>query len=158
MIILMHFDPNTPAVVEGSFTLKADDTVFWHSLDQYQKLELKERKYIASEVQKKNGKMMTTVILYFSGDDLRNMPELSVAALQKKGADITGFKIDPALQTEELKRKIRIAAGGVQCLLRLPELLLPYKQPILGFEYISHRVLRWVVTPYLLLMVFILNR
>ena len=59
--------------------------------------------------------------------------------------------------SEELKRKVRIAAGGVQSLLRLPELLFPFKQPLLGFEYISHRVLRWVVTPYLLILVFIVN-
>jgi cellulose synthase/poly-beta-1,6-N-acetylglucosamine synthase-like glycosyltransferase len=58
---------------------------------------------------------------------------------------------------EELKRKIRIAAGGIQSLLRLKKLLLPFNHPVLAFEYISHRVLRWVVAPYLLLLVFILN-
>jgi len=58
---------------------------------------------------------------------------------------------------EELKRKIRIAAGGIQSLLRLKKLLLPFKHPVLAFEYISHRILRWVVAPYLLLLVFFLN-
>lgn len=68
-------------------------------------------------------------------------------ALEKASAD-TG---------EELKRKIRIAAGGVQSTIRLKSLLLPFKQPILSFEFISHRILRWVVTPYLMLVVVVLN-
>jgi biofilm PGA synthesis N-glycosyltransferase PgaC len=58
---------------------------------------------------------------------------------------------------EELKRKIRIAAGGVQSTIRLKSLFLPFKQPVLSFEFISHRILRWVVTPYLMLAVFFIN-
>ena len=59
--------------------------------------------------------------------------------------------------TEELKRKIRIAAGGIQSILRLKRLFNPFKYPILSFQYISHRVLRWTVTPLLLILVFGLN-
>jgi len=59
--------------------------------------------------------------------------------------------------TEELKRKIRIAAGGIQSILRLKSLFIPFKYPILSFQYISHRVLRWTVTPFLLVLVFVLN-
>jgi cellulose synthase/poly-beta-1,6-N-acetylglucosamine synthase-like glycosyltransferase len=55
---------------------------------------------------------------------------------------------------EELKRKIRIAAGGMQSILRLKELLNPFKFPILSFQYISHRVLRWTITPLLLFVLF----
>ncbi|MDP1842658.1 MAG: glycosyltransferase family 2 protein [Sediminibacterium sp.] len=58
---------------------------------------------------------------------------------------------------EELKRKIRIAAGGVQSTVRLKALFLPFKQPILSFEFISHRILRWVVTPYLMIFAFFIN-
>ncbi|ASU33852.1 glycosyltransferase family 2 protein [Mucilaginibacter xinganensis] len=58
---------------------------------------------------------------------------------------------------EELKRKIRIAAGGIQSILRLLNLFNPIKYPVLSFQYISHRVLRWTVTPFLLILVFILN-
>ena len=32
-----------------------------------------------------------------------------------------------------------------------------FKYPVLSFQYISHRVLRWTVTPFLLILVFILN-
>lgn len=58
---------------------------------------------------------------------------------------------------EELKRKIRIAAGGIQSILRLKKAANPFHQPVFTFQYISHRVLRWTITPFLLLLVFVLN-
>ena len=58
---------------------------------------------------------------------------------------------------EELKRKIRIAAGGMQSILILKHLLNPFKYQILSFQYISHRVLRWSITPFLLILTFISN-
>ncbi len=59
--------------------------------------------------------------------------------------------------SEELKRKVRIAAGGMQSILRLKKLFNPLPYPILSFQYISHRVLRWTITPFLLILSFILN-
>jgi len=59
--------------------------------------------------------------------------------------------------TEELKRKIRIAAGGMQSVIWLKSLLWPFKFPVLTFQYISHRVLRWTITPFLMILVFFLN-
>lgn len=53
---------------------------------------------------------------------------------------------------EELKRKIRIAAGGWQAMLRLRSLLNPRLHATLSFQYVSHRVLRWSVVPLLLLL------
>ena len=58
---------------------------------------------------------------------------------------------------EELKRKVRIAAGGIQSIIWLKNLLIPFKYPVLTFQYISHRVLRWTITPFLLILVFFLN-
>lgn len=58
---------------------------------------------------------------------------------------------------EELKRKIRIAAGGIQSILRLKKAANPFNNPVFTFQYISHRVLRWTITPFLLFLVFILN-
>jgi len=58
---------------------------------------------------------------------------------------------------EEMKRKIRIAAGGIQAILRLLPLLNIFKYGILSFQYISHRVLRWTLTPLALLLLFIVN-
>ncbi|WP_231427175.1 glycosyltransferase family 2 protein [Pedobacter sp. Leaf250] len=58
---------------------------------------------------------------------------------------------------EELKRKIRIAAGGIQSILRLKKAANPFRNPLLTFQYISHRVLRWTITPFMLIVAFILN-
>lgn len=52
---------------------------------------------------------------------------------------------------EEMKRKIRICAGGIQSILRLTSLLNPLPHPVLWFEYVSHRVLRWTLTPLALI-------
>jgi biofilm PGA synthesis N-glycosyltransferase PgaC len=35
--------------------------------------------------------------------------------------------------------------------------LLPFKFPVLSFQYVSHRVLRWTVTPFFLILAFIAN-
>jgi len=53
---------------------------------------------------------------------------------------------------EELKRKIRISAGGIQAIVRLRALLNIFKYGTLSFQYISHRVLRWTLTPLCLLI------
>ncbi len=60
------------------------------------------------------------------------------------------------LQSELIRRK-RIAAGGFQSIVWLKSLLNPFKYGVLTFQYISHRVLRWAVVPFLLPVVFILN-
>lgn len=69
------------------------------------------------------------------------------------------FAIETASENvkEELKRKIRIAAGGMQAIFRLKSLLNPFKFPVLCFQYISHRVLRWTITPVLLIVLFAVN-
>lgn len=58
---------------------------------------------------------------------------------------------------EELKRKIRIAAGGIQSIIKLKHLLNPFKYPLLSFQFFSHRVLRWSITPFFLITIFIVN-
>ena len=58
---------------------------------------------------------------------------------------------------EELKRKVRIAAGGIQSIIRLKGLLNPFNNFVLCFQYVSHRVLRWTITPFLMILAFVLN-
>ncbi len=53
---------------------------------------------------------------------------------------------------EELKRKVRISAGGIQSVVRLSSLLNIFKYGTLSFQYISHRVLRWTLAPLSLLV------
>ena len=58
---------------------------------------------------------------------------------------------------EEEKRKVRIAAGGLQSIWRLRPLLNPFRYGLLNFQYVSHRVLRWSITPILLFLLLPLN-
>lgn len=58
---------------------------------------------------------------------------------------------------EELKRKIRIAAGGWQAIVRLAPLLNVFRYGVLSFQYFSHRVLRWTLAPAMLPLVLLTN-
>ncbi|WP_308596854.1 glycosyltransferase family 2 protein [uncultured Parabacteroides sp.] len=58
---------------------------------------------------------------------------------------------------EEEKRKIRIAAGGLQSVWRLRGLFNIFRYGMLSFQYISHRVLRWTVTPLMLFLLLPVN-
>lgn len=57
---------------------------------------------------------------------------------------------------EEFKRKVRIVAGGWQAIVRLAPLLSP-TYGLVSFQYISHRVLRWAVVPFLLPLILLAN-
>lgn len=58
---------------------------------------------------------------------------------------------------EESKRKRRIAAGGLQSIWWLRGLLNPFRQPLVTFQYISHRVLRWSITPVAMVVLLLVN-
>jgi len=63
----------------------------------------------------------------------------------------------PALSlADDFERRTRNAAGGIQAILRLPEMADP-RLGLTAWQYLSHRVLRWAVTPYLLPLIFLLN-
>ena len=58
---------------------------------------------------------------------------------------------------EESKRKRRIAAGGLQSSWWLRGLMNPLSHPIIAFQFISHRVLRWSITPFCMLALLLTN-
>jgi cellulose synthase/poly-beta-1,6-N-acetylglucosamine synthase-like glycosyltransferase len=58
----------------------------------------------------------------------------------------------PSMDAEQ-QRKVRIAAGGLQSVWRLRALLNPFRYGRLCFQYLSHRVLRWTLTPLCLLLI-----
>lgn len=58
---------------------------------------------------------------------------------------------------EERKRKIRIAAGSFQVLFGMPELFNFFKHSMLSFQYLSHKVLRWLIVPIAIPILFLLN-
>lgn len=72
-------------------------------------------------------------------------------------ADAYAVENGSADMHEEEKRKVRIAAGGLQSVWRLRALLNPLRYGVFCFQYISHRVLRWSLTPVLLFLLFPLN-
>ncbi|MBK9937506.1 MAG: glycosyltransferase family 2 protein [Chitinophagaceae bacterium] len=58
---------------------------------------------------------------------------------------------------EEEKRKVRISAGAYQSIGYLKECLNIFKYPLLSFQYISRRLLRWIFCPVMLLILFMSN-
>lgn len=58
---------------------------------------------------------------------------------------------------EEIKRKVRIAAGGWQSMGRLPKAANPFHDFMLWFQYVSHRVLRWSLGTFCLILLLPLN-
>ena len=54
---------------------------------------------------------------------------------------------------EEMKRKVRIAAGSIQTMLRLGGLFNFFRHPMLTFQYVSHKVLRWVAVPLAMVLI-----
>jgi len=58
---------------------------------------------------------------------------------------------------DEKKRKVRIAAGGFQSIVMLWPLLLFWRHPRLSFLYVSHRVLRWTLSPLCLILALVAN-
>src|SRR5690606_40086105 len=79
---------------------------------------------------------------YVASRDLHSFPTRRSSDLEKGYRVVyepKAFAIETASENvkEELKRKIRIAAGGMQAIFRLRSLLNPFKFPVLCFQYIS---------------------
>lgn len=51
---------------------------------------------------------------------------------------------------EEFRRRVRIGGGNFQALARYPGILHP-RHPVVAYTFISHKVLRWLLPPLLLL-------
>lgn len=71
--------------------------------------------------------------------------------------DACALEYASADANEEIKRKIRISAGGFQAMVRLRALLNPFRYGLLTFQYVSHRVLRWTLAPLALPILFVSN-
>ncbi len=72
-------------------------------------------------------------------------------------SDAYAMEYGSADLTEESKRKRRIAAGGLQSIWWLRKMMNPFRQPVVAFQFVSHRVLRWSITPIALLLLIPLN-
>lgn len=98
----------------------------------------------------------------FKGDEVLDDFMLSLKVAKQ------GYKVDyiptayasekPVIDLkDEFKRKIRICSGGIQSIMRLLPLLNFFQYGWLSFQYISHRVLRWTLTPIALFLLLPLN-
>lgn len=58
---------------------------------------------------------------------------------------------------EEWKRKVRICAGGFQAIVQFAFLLRPNRFDLVSFQFLSHRLLRWAVVPFILPVILILS-
>lgn len=87
------------------------------------------------------------ITLRIAGKGYRVVYEPNAYAIEKPSASIR----------DELKRKIRISAGGFQSIVRLSYLLNPFRYGKLTFQYVSHRVSRWAINPICLILIFPLN-
>lgn len=71
--------------------------------------------------------------------------------------DAYAMEAPSASIAEEHKRKVRISAGGFQSIVKLTALFNIFRHPVLSFQYICHRVLRWTLAPLSLPLLLITN-
>ncbi|HTS44622.1 MAG TPA: glycosyltransferase family 2 protein [Puia sp.] len=69
--------------------------------------------------------------------------------------DAFAIETSSATMKEEEKRKIRISAGAFQAMGILRDLFNIFKYPVLSFQFISHRILRWTLCPLCLIILLI---
>ncbi|MEP7258414.1 MAG: glycosyltransferase family 2 protein [Flavitalea sp.] len=56
--------------------------------------------------------------------------------------------------TDEMERKIRISAGAFQAMGMLRQLFNIVRYPLVSFQFLSHRILRWTLCPLALIVFF----
>ncbi|MEG1553848.1 MAG: glycosyltransferase family 2 protein [Rikenellaceae bacterium] len=138
----------------------ASEGLYWHYESTLKALDY--RLYSAVGAAGELFAIRTNLYMEFPKDTLLDDFMLSMKIAQR------GYKIaycSKAYATEsasadikqEAKRKIRIAAGGIQPIIRLRGLLNIFRYGTLSFQYISHRVLRWSITPFLWFSILPLN-
>lgn len=62
-----------------------------------------------------------------------------------------------ASRKDEMERKIRIAAGAFQALGRIKILKQPIRYPLQFWQLLSHKLLRWLFVPWMLVVLFVTN-
>ena len=72
-------------------------------------------------------------------------------------SDAYAMEFGSANLQEESKRKRRIAAGGLQSIWWLRGMMNPLRRPLVAFQFVSHRVLRWSLTPVAMFLLVPLN-
>jgi cellulose synthase/poly-beta-1,6-N-acetylglucosamine synthase-like glycosyltransferase len=66
------------------------------------------------------------------------------------------FEETTTSSAEEFAMRTRVVTRGMRGVLSVPELLVPWKYPWISFQLVSHKVLRWMV-PLFLVLLFLSN-
>jgi cellulose synthase/poly-beta-1,6-N-acetylglucosamine synthase-like glycosyltransferase len=53
---------------------------------------------------------------------------------------------------QEFRMRVRVATRGMRGLLSVPELLMPWRHPWTSFQLFSHKILRWMVPVFLMML------
>lgn len=165
--IVQHFENPKTACVAGEKRVLKNDSVAGEGESFYWQYE--------SLIKKLNSKFHTCIgavgeIMAFKKSLFQPIPDDTILDDFVISMQMThqGYKVvyepnayaeeaSSANESEEMKRKIRIASGAFQCLFRYPEWLNFLKHPVLSFQYLSHKVSRWMIVPFSLPVIFILN-
>ncbi len=54
--------------------------------------------------------------------------------------------------TEEFAMRVRVVTRGIRGVLSVPDLLKPWKHPWISFQLLSHKILRWLVPLFLVIL------
>ncbi|AKV98551.1 glycosyl transferase [Marinobacter sp. CP1] len=66
--------------------------------------------------------------------------------------DVQGYYRDVADPSREYQRKVRTVIRGITALARHPESLNPFRYGLFAFQLLSHKLMRWLVPWFLLLL------
>jgi cellulose synthase/poly-beta-1,6-N-acetylglucosamine synthase-like glycosyltransferase len=167
--IAYHFQNNMVGAVAGEKVVRADDADDATSSGEglYWKYEswLKKIDYQLHSVVGAAGELFAirTHLYECPKSDMLIEDFITSVTVAKKGyrvayaPDAIASESSSASISEEIKRKVRISAGGLQAVVFFSALLNPFKYGILSFLYISHRVLRWTLSTLCLITAFFSN-
>jgi len=167
--IAHHFQNNMVGAVAGEKKVRIDDVddatssgegLYW----RYESL-LKKIDYQLHSVVGAAGELFAIRTHLYESPDSGMLIEdfITSMTVAKKGyrvayaPDAIATESASASISEEIKRKVRISAGGLQSVVFMRSLLNPFRYGILSFQYISHRVLRWTLAPLSLVTCLISN-
>ena len=159
--IARHFADSSIGAVSGKVILLNDDLSYSDAENKYYSIE----HYIQKSEGETGSMIGSDGAMYAFRRELYPYPPADTIlddfvismSIVKRGyrlihaRDALGYEHNIQEIKGEYQRKVRIIAGGIQCLLRR-EVLPPARQLLTWVKFISHKVLRWLCGPTLALL------
>ncbi len=108
-----------------------------------------------------NGSLYLIKRALFNKIDPQSVDDFERALIVLKNHQIVSYEPDAKVSEEESKsakqelgRKVRIISREWQVVKRNRELLNPFRYPIISFQLFSHKILRWLIFVFLLMVFF----